>query len=186
MFPGHRVPQSKLSHLARPQGSTIKPQSCCQATGYNHQTSFMYPGNRVPESNQCHVPTPRDSNIRPQSCSQCTGFHHQTSVMLPVHRLLRSNHSQVPRPQGSRIKPQSCCQATGYHHQTSIMINSKWMKDLNVRPDTIKLLEENISRTLYGINHSKILFDPPPREMKIKINKWNLMKLKSFCTAKNP
>ena len=63
-------------------------------------------------------------------------------------------------------------------------INSKWIKDLNVRPDTIKLLEEG--RTLYDINHSKILFDLPPREMKIKtrINKWDLMKLKSFCTAK--
>ena len=65
-------------------------------------------------------------------------------------------------------------------------INSKWIKNLNVRPDTIKFLEENIGRTLYGINHSKILFDPPPREMEIKtkINKWDLMKLKSFCTAK--
>ena len=63
-------------------------------------------------------------------------------------------------------------------------INSKWIKDLNVRPDTIKLSEENIGRTLYDINHSKILFDPPPREMEIKINKWDLMKLKSFCTAK--
>ena len=47
-------------------------------------------------------------------------------------------------------------------------INSKWIKGLNVRPDTIKLLEENISRTLYDINHSKILFDPPPREREIK------------------
>ena len=65
-------------------------------------------------------------------------------------------------------------------------INSKWIKDLNVRPDTIKVLEENIGRTLYDINHSKILFDPAPREMEIKtkINKWDLMKLKSFCTAK--
>ena len=64
-------------------------------------------------------------------------------------------------------------------------INSKWIKDLNVRSDTIKLLEENIGRTLYHINHSKILFDPPPREMEIKtkINKWDLMKLKSFCTV---
>ena len=53
-------------------------------------------------------------------------------------------------------------------------------------PDTITLLEENIGRTLYDINHSKILFDPPPREMemKTKINRWDLMKLKSFCTAK--
>ena len=65
-------------------------------------------------------------------------------------------------------------------------INSKCIKDLNVRPDTVKVLEENRGRTLYDINHSKILFDPPPREMEIKtkINKWDLMKVKSFCTAK--
>ena len=65
-------------------------------------------------------------------------------------------------------------------------INSKWIKDLNVKPDTIKLLEENTGRTLYDINHSKILSDPPPREMEIKTktNKLDLMKLKSFCTAK--
>ena len=65
-------------------------------------------------------------------------------------------------------------------------INSKWIKDLNVSPDTIKLLEENKGRTLYDINHSKILFDPPPTEMEIKakVNKWDLMKLKSFCTSK--
>ena len=65
-------------------------------------------------------------------------------------------------------------------------INSKWIKDLNVRPDTIKLLDQNIGRTPYDINHSKILFDPAPREMEIKtkINKWNLVKRKSFCTAK--
>ena len=64
--------------------------------------------------------------------------------------------------------------------------NSKWIKGLNVRPDTKKLLEENIGRTLCDINHSMILFDPPPREMEIraKINKLDLMKLKSFCTAK--
>ena len=69
---------------------------------------------------------------------------------------------------------------------TYTKINSKWIKDLNVRPDTIKLLEENIGRTLHVMNHNKILFDPPPREMEIrrKINKWDLMKLKSFCIAK--
>ena len=59
------------------------------------------------------------------------------------------------------------------------------MKDLNVRPETIKLLDEIIGRTLNDINHSKIFYDPPPRVMKIKTkNKWDLIKLKSFCTAK--
>ena len=65
-------------------------------------------------------------------------------------------------------------------------INSKWIKVLNIRPDTIKLLEENISRTVFDINHTKIFCDPSLRVMKIKrkINKWGLVKLKSFCTAK--
>ena len=65
-------------------------------------------------------------------------------------------------------------------------INSKWIRDLNVRPDTIKLLEENTGRTLFDINHSNIFFGPPPRvmEIKTKINKWDLMILKRFCTAK--
>ena len=63
-------------------------------------------------------------------------------------------------------------------------INSKLTKDLNIRPETKRLLGENIGSTLFGINHSKILFDPSPRVMEIKINKWDQIKLKSFCIAK--
>ena len=65
-------------------------------------------------------------------------------------------------------------------------INSKWIKNLNIKPETIKLLEENIRKTLSDINHSSILYDPPPRilEIKVKINKWDLIKIKTFCTTK--
>ena len=65
-------------------------------------------------------------------------------------------------------------------------INSKWIKDLNVRPETIKLQEDNIGKTLSDMHHSRILYDSPPRilEIKAKINKWDLIKLKSFCTTK--
>ena len=65
-------------------------------------------------------------------------------------------------------------------------INLKRIKDINVRPETIKLLEENIGKSLSNINHSRIFYDPPHRilEIKAKINKWDLMKLKSFCTTK--
>ena len=64
--------------------------------------------------------------------------------------------------------------------------NSTWIKDLNVRPETIKLLEENIGITLSDINYSRIFYDPHPRilETKAKIKKWDLLKLKSFCTIK--
>ena len=64
--------------------------------------------------------------------------------------------------------------------------HSKWIKDLNLRPETIKLLEENIGKRLSNINHSRIFYDPPPRilEIKAKINNWDLIKLKSFCTKK--
>ena len=65
-------------------------------------------------------------------------------------------------------------------------INSKWIKDLDTRPDTIKLLEENIGQTLSDINDSNIFSDPPLRLLttKTKMNKWDLIKLQSFCTAK--
>ena len=69
------------------------------------------------------------------------------------------------------------------HHLTPYTkINSKWIKELNIRSETIKFLEENIGKTLFDINYSKILFDSPPRimEIKTKINKWNLIKLNSF------
>ena len=64
-------------------------------------------------------------------------------------------------------------------------INSKWTKDLNVRPETIKILEENIGKTLSDMNHSRVLYDPPPRilEIKAKINKWDIIKIQSFCTT---
>ena len=67
-----------------------------------------------------------------------------------------------------------------------IKTNSKWIKDLNLRPETIKFLEENIDKTLSDIIHSRIRYDPPPRilEIKAKINKWDLIKIKSFCTTK--
>ena len=64
---------------------------------------------------------------------------------------------------------------------------SKWIKDLSVRPESIKLLEENIGRTLNDVNQSTILYDNPPptvMEIKTKVNKWDLIKHKSFCTAK--
>ena len=63
-------------------------------------------------------------------------------------------------------------------------INSEWIKGLNLRQETIKLLEENIGKTLSDINFSRALYDPPSRvmEIKAKINKWDLIKLKSFCT----
>ena len=74
----------------------------------------------------------------------------------------------------------------GHFETLYTKINTKLIKDLNVMPETLKLLEESLGRTLSDINHSKILYDPLPRvmEIKTKINKWDLIKLKSFCTGK--
>ncbi len=129
MFPGHRVLQSNLSHVASPQVSAIKPQSSSQATDFQNQTSVIFPGHMVPESNLSHVCRTHGSTIKPQSCSQHKGVQNQTSVMfpgnrvpeqtsvmLPSHRFPPSNLRHVPRPQGSRIKPFSCSQATGFQN----------------------------------------------------------------------
>ena len=81
------------------------------------------------------------------------------------------------------------CERMNLEHSltSDIKISSKWIKDLNVKLHTIKLLEENIGRTLFDINHSNIFLDPSPRVMEIKttINKWDLIKLKRFSTAKD-
>ena len=81
----------------------------------------------------------------------------------------------------------TCKKMKSEHSLTSYTkINSKWIKDLNVRPDTMKPLEESIRRTLFDLSCSNIFSEPSPRVMEIrtKINKWDLIKLKSFCTAK--
>ena len=79
---------------------------------------------------------------------------------------LTSGAGKISQPPGKRMKLE-------YFLTSHTKVNSKWVKDQNVRLETIKLLEENIGRTLYDINHSKILYDPPPRVMQIKtqINK---------------
>ena len=94
--------------------------------------------------------------------------HPEPSSLLPLHTI----------PLGLPSAPAPSIQYT--------KISSKWIKDLNIISETIKLLEENIGKTLSEINHSRILYEPPPRilEIKAKINKWDLIKLKSFCTTK--
>ena len=84
--------------------------------------------------------------------------------------------------------PQTTCKRIKLEHFLTPYkkTNSKWIKDLNVRPETTKLVEENIGKTLSDINYSRILYDPPFRilEIKAKRNKWDLIKIKSLCTTK--
>ena len=77
------------------------------------------------------------------------------------------------------------CKRMKLEHFLTPYTKIKWIKDLNIQPETIKLLEENIDKTLYNIHHSRILYDPPPRilEIKAKITKWDLIKIKSFFTT---
>ena len=99
----------------------------------------------------------------------------------PAHR-----DEEWPPLAATRESPLTETKTQQSQKNSLINFKKKGIRDLNIRPDTIKLLEENIGRTLFDINHSKIFFDPLPRvmEIKTKINKWDLMKLKSFCTAK--
>ena len=107
MLPVHRVAESSLIHVARPQGSRIKPHSCSLDTGFKNKFPVMFPVHRVPQLNLSHIPRPEGSTIKPQSCCQAT---------VPPSSL-----SHVPRPMVSRIKPQSYSQATWFQNQTSFL-----------------------------------------------------------------
>ena len=80
------------------------------------------------------------------------------------------------------------CKKMKFDHQLTpyTKINSRWMKDLNISCDTIKVLEENISRKISDIPHGNIFNDmsPKSKDIKERINKWDLIKIKSFCMAK--
>jgi len=109
------------------------------------------------------------------------------TLLLTKETSIRNGAKTASSINGARNWTATCKRKKLQHFLTSnTKINSKCIKDLNVRPKTIKLSEENTGRTLDDMNQSKILHDPPPRvtEIKTKVNKWDMIKLKSFCTAK--
>ena len=110
------------------------------------------------------------------------------TLFLTKEARIYSGAKIVSSISGASTTGQAICKRMKLEHflMPHTKINSKWIKDLNVRAETIKLLEENIGRTLNNINQSTISYDSPPRmmEIKAKINRWDLIKLKSFCTVK--
>ena len=116
-------------------------------------------------------------------------FQRKTENSLPLSLFYKKCQRKILKQQKMKAENWSTtCKRMKLEHFLTpyTKINSKWIKDLNVRPETIQLLEENIGKTVSDINHSRILYDPHPRilEIKAKINKWDLMKLKSFCITK--
>ena len=184
MLPSHGVPVPGLSHVPSAQGSTSKPQSCGQSTGFSDQTPVKFPGHRVPESSLSEFLRPQGSRIKPQSSCQSTGFQNQASVILSGHRVPESSLSHIvrlqgsrihrchfPRSQGSRIKPQSCCQAIGYHHHNSVIISGHRFPESNGFPVTRQqgtTIQTDVMFPGQNIPQSNISHVPRPMLSRIK------------------
>ena len=124
------------------------------------------------------------STTKPQSSRQY-GTGTKTEIQINGTKGLKA--ISLTSGAGKTGQPTTCKRMRLEHFLTPYtQKDTKWIKDLNVRSETIKLLEENIGKTLSDTNHSRILYDPPPRilEIKTKINKWDLIKLKTFCRTK--
>ena len=132
--------------------------------------------------------------------SRLPTWHHGKESACQCRRRGLIPRSEISHGEGNGNPLRYSCLENS-HGQSSLLGYSPWgcrvRRDFftllfhphqEVRPETIKLLEENIGRTLDDINQSKILYDPPSRvvEIKTKVNKWDLIKLKKFCTAKEP